>query len=86
MPTQVESLLAALEGNLEGMRHSDLVSTCRMLGRGREIWRKECEAEKAKVSDLLKVLELVHANAGESVEWIRHRTGPVIEAARKEIL
>lgn len=31
--------------------------------------------------EMLSALELIHANAGESPEWIRARIGPVIEKA-----
>jgi hypothetical protein len=35
----------------------------------------------AAAPDLLAVLQLVHANAGESPEWIRERIEPVISKA-----
>jgi hypothetical protein len=41
--TKEESLIAAIDGNLNGMSHSDLVLTCQMLERGRAAWRKESE-------------------------------------------
>lgn len=47
--TSVQSLLSAIEGSYEGMKHSDLVETCKMLARGRAAWQREYEAEKLKV-------------------------------------
>ena len=35
----------------------------------------------AAAPDLLEILELIHANAGESAEWIRSRIAPVITKA-----
>lgn len=35
----------------------------------------------AAAPDLLRVLQLIHANAGESPEWIRARVDPIIARA-----
>lgn len=50
---QTDSLVAAIEGNYAGMKHSDLVLTCEMLARGREGWRKEAEQAQAQYNQLL---------------------------------
>ena len=47
-----ESLSAAIDGDLRGMSHSDLVLTCEMLVRGRAAWRKEAEEAKAQNAEL----------------------------------
>lgn len=46
-----ESLIAAIDGNLAGMSHADLVLTCKMLTRGRAAWQKECEEAHAVLDD-----------------------------------
>jgi hypothetical protein len=40
---QIDSLVAAIEGNREAMSHSDLVLTCNMLEKGRAGWRAQSE-------------------------------------------
>lgn len=55
--TSINSLTAALEGNLSGMAHGDLVLTCQMLERGRATWRKEAEALKATLVMLKRELD-----------------------------
>lgn len=57
----VQSLLSAIEGSYEGMKHSDLVETCKMLARGRAAWQREYEAEKRKVTDEDRVFILMAA-------------------------
>lgn len=56
-PKAEASLVAALEGNLNGMAHSDLVLTCQMLERGRATWRKEAEDLKATLVMLKRELD-----------------------------
>lgn len=51
------SLVAAIEGNLAGMAHSDLVLTCKMLEGGRAKWRKEAEALQATLVMLKRELD-----------------------------
>lgn len=52
-----DSLVAAIEGNLNGMAHGDLVLTCKMLERGRATWRKEAEALHATLVMLKRELD-----------------------------
>ena len=71
-----ESLVAAIEGNLNGMAHGDLVLTCKMLERGRATWRKEAEAFKATLSELVSESQYyAHDRGGKFLEvWERaHR-------------
>lgn len=49
--------MAAIEGNLNGMAHGDLVLTCQMLSRGRATWRKEAEALHATLVMLKRELD-----------------------------
>lgn len=46
----IDSLIAAINGDRSGMSHSDLVLTCNMLERGRTAWRRDFEELKEKVS------------------------------------
>jgi len=39
----INSLVAAIDGNYEGMSHADLVLTCKMLLNGRQAWKEEAE-------------------------------------------
>lgn len=57
MSTNGDSLVAAIEGNLAGMAHSDLVLTCQMLERGRMVWRKEAEALRTTLVMLKRELD-----------------------------
>ena len=57
IPGSADSLVAAIDGNLNGMAHGDLVLTCQMLERGRAIWRKEAEALKATLVMLKRELD-----------------------------
>lgn len=50
-----DSLIAAIEGNLDKMAHRDLVLTCQMLERGRTIWRKEAEELRAELDEYKKL-------------------------------
>ena len=54
---QEDSLVAAIEGDLNGMAHGDLVLTCQMLKRGRETWRKEAESLKKTLVMLNRELD-----------------------------
>ncbi len=47
--TKEDSLIAAIEGSYEGMSHSDLVLTCKMLARGRAHWQSEAEQLRAQL-------------------------------------
>lgn len=64
-PTPDDSLVAAIEGDFKGMRHSDLVLTCEMLTRGREAWRKECEQAQRERDEARKEL-----SSGRDGNWM----------------
>ena len=57
--SNIDSLVAALEGNYEGMSHADLVLTCNMLHKGRETWRKEVEALLKRNAAMAQVLQSI---------------------------
>ena len=69
-------MLAAIDGNLNGMAHGDLVLTCQMLERGRARWRHEAEELMATLSGLVSESEYyAHDRGGKFLEvWERART------------
>lgn len=56
--TQDQSLIAAIEGNWSGMSKEDLISTCQMLTRGRDVWRKEAEQTQSELTAAKAELQL----------------------------
>lgn len=54
MSEQEKSLLAAIEGDYNGMSKTDLVHTCKMLERGRAQWRQEAEEFAIALRESLK--------------------------------
>ncbi len=59
-PTKEESFISAIEGNLSGMSHADLVLTCQMLKRGRAEWRKEAEDAHRELATVKEHCEGFH--------------------------
>jgi hypothetical protein len=81
--SQSDSLIAAIDGNREGMSHSDLVLTCNMLERGRAQWRKEAEDMAAELATLrADKAELLEALKGcvPALEDAGLVAGPLVKA------
>jgi hypothetical protein len=60
-----DSLVAAIEGDFNGMSHADLVLSCQMLTRGRAEWKKECEQAQKELERWRKAASPVTDNPQE---------------------
>lgn len=82
-PNQDESLVAAIEGNFEGMAKSDLILTIKMLTNGRKIWMDEANAMKTQRDEARALLHEKNITANTFMNQVK-KLQAEIEALKKD--